>query len=298
MNSFLFSKRFLQDCSALNRTSFDITEEENNRALIIVGPASEIEMVEKEMGNEGYLVSREKYSSSWDENLFALVIETEASDENAPMLFNKLFKKISKSHPTVTRTYEFQPIQSFVLDDPAYYSVQIKNLANIKMFQARLYEECGIKLEMTSVDQKNNFQFVQRMGNILSICIILIAVLFICFFIYFMLSTHFQRIQRNLGTFKAFGISNATLYYIYIILLLRITIFAFAIAYILAWGCNVLFNLLTQIENGYNWIEVLVWQNLLLLLLAIVASIIASYWVAKAKLKHTPGDLIYNRNSK
>ena len=298
MNSFLFSKRFLQECSALNRTSFDITEEENNRALIIVGPASEIEMVEKEMGNEGYLVSREKYSSSWDENLFALTIETETSDENAPILFNKLFKDISLSHPTVTRTYDFQPIQDFRLDDPAYYSVQIKNLANIKMFQARLYEECGIKLEMTSVDQKNNFQFVQRMGNILSICIILIAVLFICFFIYFMLSTHFQRIQRNLGTFKAFGISNATLYYIYIILLLKITIFAFVIAYIFAWGCNVLLNLLTQIENGYNWIEVLVWQNLLLLLLAIVASIIASYWVAKAKLKHTPGDLIYNRNSK
>ena len=113
-----------------------------------------------------------------------------------------------------------------------------------------------------------------------------------------MLSTHFQRIQRNLGTFKAFGISNATLYYIYIILLLKITMFAFAIAFIFAWGCNALLNLLTKIENGYNWIEVLVWQNLLLLLLAIVASIIASYWVAKEKLQHTPGDLIYNRNSK
>lgn len=298
MNSFLFSKRFLQDCSASNKTSFDITEEDNNRALIIVGNSSEVELVAQEMRKEGYLVSSEKYSSSWDDNLFALTIETEASDENAPMLYNRLFKDISVAHPTVTRTYEFQPIQNFVLDDPAYYSVQIKNLTKIKMFQARLYEECGIKLEMTSVDQKTNFQFVQRMGNILSICIILIAVLFICFFISFMLSTHFQRIQRNLGTFKAFGISNATLYYIYIILLLKITMFAFAIAFIFAWGCNALLNLLTKIENGYNWIEVLVWQNLLLLLLAIVASIIASYWVAKEKLQHTPGDLIYNRNSK
>lgn len=298
MNSFLFSKRFLQDCSASNKTSFDITEEDNNRALIIVGNSSEVELVAQEMRKEGYLVSSEKYSSSWDDNLFALTIEAEASDENAPMLYNRLFKDISVAHPTVTRTYEFQPIQNFVLDDPAYYSVQIKNLAKIKMFQARLYEECGIKLEMTSVDQKTNFQFVQRMGNILSICIILIAVLFICFFISFMLSTHFQRIQRNLGTFKAFGISNATLYYVYIILLLKITMFAFAIAFIFAWGCNALLNLLTKIENGYNWIEVLVWQNLLLLLLAIVASIIASYWVAKEKLQHTPGDLIYNRNSK
>ena len=297
MNSFLFSKRFLQDCSASNKTSFDITDEENNQALNVVGSANDIEIIASVMTKRGCAVAVEQYQFSWNKEQQIASIQF-ATNEDVTTLYNALFKEIQSSHANVTRVYDFQRILSFILDDPAYYSVQIEDLTSIKQFQSELYDKCGIKLEMTSVDQKNNFQFVQRMGNILSICIILIAVLFICFFIYFMLSTHFQRIQRNLGTFKAFGISNSSLYYIYIILLLKITVAAFIIAFAFAWICNIVLNYLTQIEDGYNWIEVAVWQNLLLLLLAIVAAIVASFCVARAKLRHTPGDLIYNRNAK
>lgn len=297
MNSFLFSKRFLQDCSASNKTSFDITDEENNQTLNVVGTPNEIEIIASVMKKRGCSVSVEQYQSSWNKELQIVSIEV-ATDEAVMTLYNSLFREIKSSHTGVTRAYNFQPIRSYSLDKPSYYSIQIEDLASIKQFQSELYDKCGIKLEMTSVDQKNNFQFVQRMGSILSICIILIAVLFICFFIYFMLSTHFQRIQRNLGTFKAFGISNSSLYYIYIVLLLKITITAFIIAFAFTWICNIALNYLTRIEDGYNWIEVVVWQNLLLLILAIIASIIASFCVARAKLRHTPGDLIYNRNSK
>lgn len=299
MNSFLFTKRFLQDCSADNKTSYDITDEENNHTLIIVDAKSKIEAIAKQINHLGYTTNITRYRETWNDELYAVSIESgNESYEDIMTEYNLLYKNLAKTYSGITRIYDFQPIQSYSLDDPAYYSVQIKNLANIKLFQKRLYEKCGIKLEMTSVDQKNNFQFVQRMGNILSVCIILIAVLFICFFIYFMLSTHFQRIQRNLGTFKAFGISNSSLYYIYVVLLLRITIAAYAIAFAFAWVCNTGLNLITQIELGYKWIDVMVWQNLLLLILAVVAAIIASYLVAKSKLQYTPGDLIYNRNYK
>jgi len=299
MNSFLFTRRFLQDCSASNKTSYDITDEENNRVLLIVGEKSGVEAIAKQMSNSDYTTNVTPYRETWNDELYAVSIESSnESYEDAMAEYNLLYKNLANTYSGITRIYDFQPIQSYSLDDPAYYSVQIKNLANIKLFQKRLYEKCGIKLEMTSVDQKNNFQFVQRMGNILSVCIIFIAVLFICFFIYFMLSTHFQRIQRNLGTFKAFGISNSSLYYIYVVLLLRITIAAFAIAFVFAWVCNTGLNLITQIELGYKWIDVQVWQNLLLLILAVVAAIVASYLVARVKLQHTPGDLIYNRNSK
>ncbi len=300
MNSFLFSKRFLQDCSASNKTSFDITDEENSTTLKIIGDSSSIHSIASEVNHLGYSNDVERYQLSWKSNLYSVTIDANNTilDEGLLYTYNELYHKIQKEYSNVTRIYDFQPIQSFELDDPNYYSVQITKLENIKLFQEALFESCGINLEMTSIDQKNNFQFVQRMGNILSICIILIAVLFICFFIYFMLSTHFQRIQRNLGTFKAFGISNASLYHIYIVLLLVITTGAFVIAFAFAWGCNLILNTITHIEIGYNWIEVLVWQNLLLIILATIAAAIASFLVARAKLQHTPGDLIYNRNSK
>lgn len=78
--------------------------------------------------------------------------------------------------------------------------------------------------------------------------------------------------------------------------MLRITAASFVVAFAFAWLCNMVVDFFTQIEEGYSWINVLVWQNLLLLVLAIVAAILASYWVARVKLQHTPGDLIYNRN--
>lgn len=297
MNSFLFTARFLKDCSANNKTSFDITDEENCQVLKIVGDDSQIDAIKALVQDKGFTASKSQYRLSWaNQSELSVEANVDKLDEDLLYTYNKLYNELVSSYPGVVRVYDFQQIHSFRLDDPAYYSVQIKNLANVKLFQSELYEKCGIKLEMTSIDQKNNFQFVQRMGNILSICIIFIAVLFICFFIYFMLSTHFQRIQRNLGTFKAFGISNSTLYYIYIVLLLKITILAFAISFAFAWLCNMALNLMAQIEAGYNWIEVLVWQNLLLLFLAVIAAIVASYWVARVKLQHTPGDLIYNRN--
>lgn len=297
MNSFLFTSRFLQDCSANNKTSFDITDEENCQVLKLVGEESQIDAIKALVQDKGFTVSKSKYRLSWaNQSELSVVANIDELDDDLLYTYNKLYNDLVSSYPGIVRIYDFQPIQSCRLDDPAYYSVQIKNLANVKLFQSELYEKCGIKLEMTSIDQKNNFQFVQRMGNILSVCIIFIAVLFICFFIYFMLSTHFQRIQRNLGTFKAFGISNSTLYYIYIVLLLKITVTAFAISITFAWLCNIALNLMTQIEAGYNWIDVLVWQNFLMLFLAVIAAIVASYWVARMKLQHTPGDLIYNRN--
>ena len=299
MNSFLFTRRFLQDCSANNKTTFDITDEENSRVLRVVGDDSVIDAIALTIRDEGYNAFKSQYRLSWKKlSELSIEVNEDELEDNLLATYNKLFSRLESNFYGITRVYDFQPIQSFCLDDPAYYSVQIKTLANIKLFQSGLYEKCGIKLEMTSIDQKNNFQFVQRMGSILSVCIIFIAVLFICFFIYFMLSTHFQRIQRNLGTFKAFGISNSMLYYIYIVLLLRITTVAFAIAFSCTWLCSITLNSIMQIEEGYNWIEVFVWQNILLLLLAVVAAVVASYWVARIMLKHTPGDLIYNRNQK
>lgn len=299
MNSFLFTNRFLKDYSSINKTPWDITEYENNREVIFVGQQEEVMSAAKEAQKEGFETSVKPYKQSWNEELYCVSLCKTLNEDELLVEYNKISNQLCYKYSGLRRIYEFQVIQQYSLDDPAYYSVQIKKLENILSFRDVLYDKCGIKLEMSNVEQKNNFQFVQRMGNILSICIILIAVLFICFFIYFMLSTHFQRIQRNLGTFKAFGIDNMTLYLIYICLLLLITVVTFFGALLVAWFiCNFVLDLFTHIEQDFMWVDVLVWQNALLLVLAIVAAVMASYLVARNMLKNTPGDLIYNRNKK
>ena len=208
--------------------------------------------------------------------------------------FNQLFTNICSSN--IYRVYRFLPVTNYYESEPSYYSIQMLSLDSIRVFQEELFEKCGIKLDMTSIEAKENFMFVQQMGNILSYCVIILAVIFICVFIYFLLNTHFQKIQRNIGTFKAFGVSNKVLNYIYVRLLLQMIIIAFALAIAIAFLMTLLLNQFTQIEGAFVWIDIFVWQNALLLGLSLLASIIATFLVSHGLLKHTPGDLIYNRN--
>ena len=296
MVSFLFTNRFLYDYSASNETSWDITDDEYNQALYLVGEDEELHVIKTSIENMGYIVSQEPYRNSWDRELCCLMVEGNPYEDESAKRLTELANQYVNTDKGIYRVYNFQPITSYQTDRPTYLSVQIQNLESIRLFQAELYDQCGIKLEMSSIDQKSNFQFVQRMGRILSLCIIGIAVLFICFFIYFMLNTHFQRIEGNLGTFKAFGIQNKMLYYIYINLLVRITLGAFLLAMGVSFVGTTILNIFYTIESGYHYIDVLVWQNGVLFVLALCASTTASWLVAKNKLRHTPGDLIYKRN--
>ena len=102
----------------------------------------------------------------------------------------------------------------------------------------------------------------------------------------------------NLGTFKAFGISNGVLIKIYVCLMFRMTILAFAVAFLLLIIIASICAFFSSIEQGYPYFNVWAWQNFLLLGLAIVASIITTWAVSYGLLKHTPGDLIYDRVGK
>lgn len=301
MNSFLFTSRFLQECSAQGSISWDITDSVNNVSLTLVGEKDKIESIKKDISNK-YPVSceMEPYRDSWNPDLFKLrVTVDEIIVQGLPAYYNKIVNDNKKLLMGVDRIYDFVTSTKYALDEPVFISVQDNGLDSIRAFDEALYAECGIHIEMTNVEAKENFNFVQRMGNVLSICIIFLSLLFICFFIYFMLSTHFQKIQMNLGTFKAFGISNKTIFFIYNVLLLRITLFAYLIAFVFVLICSLILNQFTSMQAGtdFYWIDIFTWQNLVLLCMSLFATIATSTIVARNMLANTPGDLIYNRTN-
>ena len=136
------------------------------------------------------------------------------------MLYNELYRYLLGKYPEIKRIYKFNDYSPQTTRVPNYYSIQMTSLDSVQVFCEKLFEVCGIKLEMTSIEAKENFRFVQRMGNILSYIIIGMSVLFIGVFIYFLLSSHVHKIQRNLGTFKALGISNKELSLIYMLIII------------------------------------------------------------------------------
>jgi len=301
MNSFLFTNRFFRDCCARSETTWDITNPVNNQSLIFVGEKDKIERLSVSLSKRYLLdVSVEPYRNSWNGELYKVVFSPKGSGvDDCTAFFNKIVNENKSELASLVRLYDFVPITNYVLDRPSFISVQIEDLDAIRTFQEALSKECNINLEMTNVEAKENFNFVQRMGNVLSICIIFLSLLFICFFIYFMLSTHFQKIQMNLGTFKAFGISNKTIFFIYNVLLLRITLFAYLIAFILVLICTLILNQFTSMQAGteYYWINIFTWQNLVLLCMSVLATLVTSTIVARNMLVNTPGDLIYNRTN-
>jgi len=298
MYSFMFTDRFWNDLHANSATTWDITEDDNNQELILCGDKDDLERVYAQLDGKGLSMNYESYNGCWDYCESLHIVSRDIEFDYAEQ-YNRLYYSIDLSKTQLTRLYAFQPITNYYeVAVPSYYSIQMPKLDSIRVFQDALFENCGIKLDMTSIEAKENFRFVQRMGNILSYCIILISVIFICVFIYFLLNTHFQKIQRNLGTFKAFGVNNKTLDMIYMVLLLGMTVTAFAFSISVSWIVSLVTSLFNRIEGIYAWINVWVWQNVLLLVMAIIASIVVTKIVANKKLKYTPGDLIYDRTEK
>lgn len=305
MMEFLFSEEFLKNRFMNVSSSFDVTDIDNNASLQLVGNSESLSRIQKEVENRGYETERQAYSNTFQGGLFVLSIRN--VEETNDTLLLKDYNDLAKTYVNlnalddlkVWRVYSFKKAASYQFDTPSFYSVQLSDIEFIRAFQKALSDRCGIEIEMTSVDQKENFQFVQRMGKILSYLIMGIAGLFILVFLYFMLNMHFQHIQRNLGTFKAFGLSNQFLYGIYMTLLLITTFVAFVTAFAII-GClsSVLNGLDITIEAGYGWLTPMVPPVLYLLIGVLIVALLVAWFVAKRQLKHTPGDLIYNRNQK
>lgn len=292
MYSFLFTKRFWNDMHSQG-ARWDIADDENNRELLLCGTEAAINDIRLQIKDKQNLkLSEEDYYECWTE---LKLLRIENNDDKSSLYYNRLIEELNIDNMSVCRIYNFAPVYNYYESDPSYYSVQMNSLDSIRAFQERLFDECGIKLDMTNVDAKENFLFVQNMGNVLSICIVLISIIFLCAFIYFLLRSHFQKMQKNLGTFKAFGISTRSLVLVYILLMVTMMMLSFAVAFVLSLIIAYVISLFTIIESGYVWFDVNTWQNWLLFGISILASVLTTLIVAHFLLKRTPGDLIYDR---
>jgi ABC-type lipoprotein release transport system permease subunit len=223
--------------------------------------------------------------------------------ENRQDYFNELFNSIQKKYPGAERIIDFtydsniananrpQIVSCYFQQDSLEYKVE--------QFSTILDQETKYKIDMSKVENLKNLARVQQMGNTLSFCILLIVIVFISVFIYFLLNTHFQKIQRNLGTFKAFGVSESMIRRVYLLIIYNLIISSYMIAFAVSCGISFAVNTLVPITDDkgqYAIFDCIVWQNGALLLLTLLFATCTTILVVKKLLSHTPGDLIYNRN--
>lgn len=173
-------------------------------------------------------------------------------------------------------------------------SVSFKSLTRVELFEKFLFEEHELVVEMSKVQDKKNFIAISILTTTMATMLLIFSIISVGLFIFNLLKTHLDKIKTNLGTFKAFGLSNSDLQSIYKGIVRRFYLRALIIAYTGATIFDILIVIIFfrdlkifHLVNGYALSAILV-------IWAIVE------WVfnqtSKTILINTPGDLIYGRD--
>ena len=175
-------------------------------------------------------------------------------------------------------------------------SIHFASLDNIRTFERYIKDISGLEIEMSQVEARENFNAVSRMANILTAALIVFAIVCIIIFIANMQQSYFQKVRRNLGTFKAFGISTRELMGVYIVIIIGIVLAALAIALTITWLIQLLLPVFGVMKDGeYSYFLLWNGRTLWAITIIIVATLVTVYVVMQKLLRQTPGDLIYER---
>lgn len=189
--------------------------------------------------------------------------------------------------------YDFRPYE---LTQKSFISVHFEDLDMIREFEGYVRDSFKVKIEMAQINAKENFNAVSTMGNILSWVIIIFAIVCIILFIVNLLQSYFQKVKRNLGTFKAFGISNRVLISVYVLIMAVIILAAIFVSLSVSWLSQGILHVFGILKDGvFDYLSLWSGKTVCAVAVIILASIYTVYAVMHKLLKATPGDLIYDR---
>jgi len=182
--------------------------------------------------------------------------------------------------------------------DDDVISVRFARLDSIRSFEQFVKDvsEGQLQIEMTQVKAKENFKAVSSMAGVLTVALLLFSIVSITIFIVNMMQSYFQKVKRNLGTFKAFGISTRELVMVYVAIIVGIVVAALVIALAATWAVELLLWLFAVTKEG-GAPHLILWNGYTLLAIAIilVSTVVSVLIVMLHLLRRTPGDLIYDR---
>jgi len=282
---------------------FDVSQPKYNKDLQICCSDSSVAVLQQELSQISQINTPdvEPYLESWSAEWTSMRIRTKYDMPTG--YYDSLFNALNNITPII-RIYTFPYNTGTISRNPDLYSCYFEPDSlqyRIEAFSSELDKKLNYKLDMNKVNNLRNLAHVQHMGKTTAFCIMCIAMIFIAVFLYFLLTMHFQKIQRNIGTFKAFGVDNTSLLQIYLLIMVVLILLAYCGAYVCAFILQLIINQiwpLTDNATTFQQIDIFVWQNGCLLCVAILVAVVSSLWVVLSLLRHTPGDLIYERNTR
>ncbi len=156
-----------------------------------------------------------------------------------------------------------------------------------------------IQIDSSMIKEKKNFNYVGKTTFFIAAMLIIFAVLAISLFLSNLLKSHLTRVKMNIGTYKAFGLSDQESTRIYLLIMLRFIGICITGGFLLACGLGFLIEYLVsynlRMEGNVEYFRIYDFNTLILIVLILGISISVSYLNIHKILSKTPGDLIYNR---
>ena len=153
-----------------------------------------------------------------------------------------------------------------------------------------------VQIELSQVISKRNFSTVSTIANILTIVMLMFAIVCIVLFIINMLQSYFQKVKRNLGTFKAFGMGTASLIGVYVSTMLLMVLSAIVASLCITGIISLLLRLFNcSWETGYPILKVFNPFLYVSIIIVLISTVVTVRVVMSRLLHKTPGDLIYDR---
>ena len=149
---------------------------------------------------------------------------------------------------------------------------------------------------MEQVHSKQNFNAVTTMASVLSAAMVIFSIVCIIMFMVNMLQSYFQKVKRNIGTFKAFGMNGVELIQVYILLLIAIVCTAVLLALAITYSIQLLLPAIGIEKDGFNYLSLWHTTTYIATTVILVATVCTVVFVMSRMLSQTPGDLIYDRN--
>jgi hypothetical protein len=241
-----------------------------------------------------------QYDYDWEKGDFELALRD--ATKYRIIVRDSLVQKLNEvaaeicSEPNIYRIYDYDFDAGYQLR-ANYLSFMFTDLADVPNFATWAKEQHGIRIDMTQIEAKNNFNIFNILASLLCLFISVIAVCFVAIFLYFLIDSHFRRISKNLGTIMAFGLNNRAIVKIYLTVFVGMILLSLTAVIALLFGLEYLFNYLNIVrEGGLAWFSIADKFVIGIIVLLPVVSAIVTVIFIHTKLRATPGDLIFERN--
>jgi len=188
-------------------------------------------------------------------------------------------------------------------------SINFKDLEKVRDFAAWFFTEFNepyhheegavFQADISKVREKENFYFLSTVAYIISFLVLVFGILAIALFVTSMLITHLSKITMNIGTFKAFGLSDRDAQSIYFYIVLRFILISLVTSVLVAWGVGLILELILSrsmlVNEKIHFFLLFDPRTLMAITLVLFFGVIASWRTIRRMLNKTPGDLIYSR---